>query len=71
VSDSRKTDQSEPEALDLLEGQLLGAKMNREADEEKLEKVPRWRFKRRAELARQIQRRRRREQSLLGLVDDD
>lgn len=61
---------SEAGALDVLAGQVIGAKVNREAVEVELDRLPRWRFMRRAELEREVDRSRTREQRLLGLVRD-
>jgi len=44
--------------LDELERQVLTARVNREAGERTLERVPRWRFRRRQYLARSLHRRR-------------
>jgi hypothetical protein len=57
-------------ALEVLARELIGAKVNREDVEGELERVPRWRFRRRAELEREADRNRKLEQRLLGLVKE-
>ncbi len=61
---------SQSGALDVLASQVVGAKVNREAVEGELERLPRWRFLRRAELEREVERSRKREARLLGLYKD-
>jgi hypothetical protein len=61
---------AQADALDYLAGHVIGAKVNREAVEDELDRLPRWRFIRRVGLEREVDRRRRREQELLGLVKE-
>jgi hypothetical protein len=61
---------SKPAALDVLAREVIGAKVNREDVEGELERVPRWHFRRRAELEREVNRNRKLEQRLLGFVKE-
>ena len=56
--------------LELLARAVMDAKINRERAEAELARVPRWRFVRRAQLERRVNKRRRREQHLLGWMKD-
>ena len=55
---------SETSPLEVLEQSVLAAKANREAREETLKAVPRWRFRRRRDLEQSLRRRREWEQLL-------
>ena len=66
----RKAKGTDAAALDVLATQVIGARVNREAVEVELERLPRWRFVRRAALERRVARSRNREKRLLGLVKD-
>jgi GH24 family phage-related lysozyme (muramidase) len=56
--------------LGALEQAVLLARANREEAEDTLQTLPRWRFRRRRDVARRVRRRRSREESLVaGLTE--
>ena len=55
--------------LDLLAQQIREADARREAVEEKWNRIPSWRLRRRARLERRVQRRREQERELIALVE--
>ena len=61
----------QPLPLDVLASQVIYAKLGREAVKEELDRLPRWRFRRRAKFAREIARKRRHEQRLIDLVREN
>jgi hypothetical protein len=55
--------------LDVLARQVGEAEARRAATEEKLNRTPSWRFRRRAQLRRRMDRRLTQERELMGLVE--
>ena len=59
----------EDSPLDVLADQIRSAEVKRKAVEEKLMRTPSWRFRRRTQLERRVERRREQEREMTNLLE--